>query len=135
MVLNPSALPQGFNTTFLVDTANSNLDIRSLMVFDYKVTVSNTSTSDTGIDDAYNLITTIFWNTNITETFERIANSMTDFIRNHSSSYRVTGMAYQIETFASVAWAWFALPAALILSCVAFLATVIVRSSTGIDGD
>lgn len=132
---NLSALPEGSNTTFYVNTGYSSLDIRSLVVFDYNVTVSNMSTSATGIDEAYNLITTIFWNTNITATFESVAASVTGFIRENSNSYKVFGAALQRETFVSVDWAWFALPAALILLCVAFIATVIITTAVGIGGE
>ncbi|CAG8134534.1 unnamed protein product [Penicillium nalgiovense] len=73
------------------------------------------------------LATILYKSNNITESFSRMATSMTDNIRSGIGQTKVDGRAYQTETFIHVRWLWAILPiVTVILSLSLFTATVIV---------
>lgn len=64
---------------------------------------------------------------NITESFSRMATSMTDNIRSGTGLTKVYGRAYRTETFIHVRWPWVILPiVTVILSICLFMTTAIV---------
>ncbi|OQE16488.1 hypothetical protein PENFLA_c027G03776 [Penicillium flavigenum] len=71
---------------------------------------------------------TILYNSdNITESFSKMAASMTDNMRLGIAQTKVDGRAYQTETFIHVRWLWAILPiVTVILSISLFVATAIV---------
>ncbi|GME55774.1 hypothetical protein GTA08_BOTSDO13905 [Neofusicoccum parvum] len=127
---NTSALPANANTTFYVGIDNSSLSIRNLMKFDYNVSVGANATDDALVTGAYNLATTMMWNTNISASFAHIATSMTNFVRaSGPAAQRVAGTASLLQTFVVVEWAWFALPAAVVAAGALLLVAVVVLTA------
>jgi hypothetical protein len=71
---------------------------------------------------------------NVTEYLERLATSMTNVLRTHSSHEFVQGRAYSLTTFIAIHWAWLTFPLALLLFSLLFLAATIIKTSKTVDG-
>ncbi|CAN9105909.1 unnamed protein product [Alternaria alternata] len=71
---------------------------------------------------------------NVTEYLERLATSMTDVLRTHSSHEFVQGRAYSLTTFIAIHWAWLTFPLALLLFSLLFLVATIRKTSKTVDG-
>jgi hypothetical protein len=71
---------------------------------------------------------------NVTEYLERLATSMTDVLRTHSSHEFVQGRAYSMTTFIAIHWAWLTFPLVLLLFSLLFLVATIRKTSKTVDG-
>lgn len=66
---------------------------------------------------------------NLTTHMERFANAMTNVVRSSVSRNMLEGVAYQMEPYISVRWAWLAFPFTLLVLSLVFLVLTILRTS------
>jgi hypothetical protein len=75
----------------------------------------------------------LYMQSNISQIFENIANSMTNKIREGPNATKIYGTSYREETYIHVTWAWLILPGVVVFMAVVLLAASIV-SSRGLNG-
>lgn len=106
------------------------------MDFDYNVTVATNISSILTADDwSYSFASLLFLNKNITNIFQDVANSYTNFLRSVDEPFNVTGTATVYETYVNVTWRWFILPAVVVLVSAAFLLTVMIYTKWEFGGN
>ncbi|KAF2707837.1 hypothetical protein K504DRAFT_470184 [Pleomassaria siparia CBS 279.74] len=66
---------------------------------------------------------------NITQHMERLATALTNVVRSSSGKTQVLGTAFSMETYVEVRWEWLALPLAVLLLSLVFLASTVMKSS------
>lgn len=133
--VDPSELPVGTNTTFFRtgDEPIIQMPVFELMNFDWNYTQafddgSKSTSYQYPSDFAERLAIDLMVEEDLPGTFDRIANSMTDYLRVTSASRRFSGTTYVQETFVEVDWRWFALPVALVLLAMVVLVASIAMS-------
>lgn len=129
-------VPSLRNKSFKIQIGQTNAQIRSLMDFDYNVTVATNISSILTADDwSYSFASLLFLNKNITNIFQDVANSYTNFLRSVDEPFNVTGTATVYETYVNVTWRWFILPAVVVLVSAAFLLTVMIYTKWEFGGN
>lgn len=69
---------------------------------------------------------------NITQHMEKIATAVTNVVRSDTGSTdSLKGPAFAPETYVEVKWAWLSFPLAMLILCVVFLVTTMVKTSRG----
>lgn len=132
---NISANPKGSSPNFRMEIDTTPVNIREFLQLDNNFTLSSSTTDVSGTYGSYNLATGLFWNVNITDVFQNLEVSLTNFLRENSNPQHVNGTVTNNVVTMRVRWRWFALPAAVDLLGPAFLIWVIVYTAMGVKGE
>ncbi|CAG8262189.1 unnamed protein product [Penicillium salamii] len=71
---------------------------------------------------------TLFNRDNISDSVHRMAASMTDSMQSRTNHTRVSGEAFQANTFISVRWPWIVLPASLVVCSIVLLVAMMITT-------
>lgn len=133
-----SDLPAGSNNSFFIGLGGRQ-DLRNLSVFNLMNLDDYFTQPKTG---GYSFLTgyqsslsvrmgnEFLSNGDLPGTFDRVAESMMDYICINLDLKGVSGMMYVQETFLEVVWGWFGLPVALVLLAMVFLALTIATNKS-----
>lgn len=70
---------------------------------------------------------------NVSRHVERFATQLTNKLRGSTSSEKIFGSAYSIETYIYVRWAWLSFPFAILVLSLIFLVATIIKTAKGAD--
>lgn len=70
----------------------------------------------------------LYTHSDMSQTFDNIATSMTNRIRENDNATRVFGISYREETYIRVSWPWLIIPGVVVLMSIVLLVASIVLS-------